>query len=83
MGKVLPFKRPKRRSTPPRAVAMNPLLEPIFAGVFDGKTEDERRALLAQVGEDYGTLIRKVFGDRDAKHYVRVFCGGVKNGGAT
>lgn len=81
MGKVIAFKRAKRRTAPPRAMHLEPILAPIFANAFDGKTEEERREILASVGEDYGTLIRRYFGEEDAKHYVRVFCGGVRTGG--
>jgi hypothetical protein len=83
MGKVVPFKpRAPKRATPSRAAHLQPLLEPIFALSFDGKTEEERRALLAQCGEEYGSLIRSYFGEKDAQHFVRVFCGGVRSGGA-
>jgi len=85
MGKVISFEAAKARADEPRAKAVRGavavLLEPVFALTFNGKTEEESRALLAQVGEDYGALIRRHFGDKEAAHWVRVFCGGVRNAG--
>jgi hypothetical protein len=82
MGKVIVLRKKTRcgaRTTPPQASHLAPLLEPVFRYTFDGKSEDERRALLGQIGEAYGSVIKSYFGARDAAHFGRAFCGGVKN----